>query len=438
MSASFQSTASSRAAVAASAAAGSLVEPAARLDALDAARAFALLLGIVFHASLSFLPTFMGWAVQDISTSPVVAWFVTLSHAFRLELFFLLAGFFGALTLERTGVAAFAGSRAVRLGLPFVAGWFVLRPLLVSGWIMGGASLRGDYAFWPSVQAGFAGLKSLPAELFTGTHLWFLYYLGLLTAAALLVRAGVRALGATGQRVQRGAVALAGGLANARGGLALLALPTAAAIWCMPNWSMETPDQSLRPSVPALVVYGGFFALGWCLHMRGEGLRGFGRLSADRWVGAALGIAATMGLAGFQLDPGHPQFAAAHAASVAGYALMMWSLVSLTLGLFQQCCAQPRVWVRYVADASYWLYLVHLPVVVWLQVAVAEAAGPWGLKLAFIVATTVAGGLLSYDLLVRGTWIGWVLNGRRKNSAFRAWLERDRCGLAAAVVPAGR
>ena len=32
------------------------VAPSARLDYLDATRAFALLLGIVFHASLSFTP----------------------------------------------------------------------------------------------------------------------------------------------------------------------------------------------------------------------------------------------------------------------------------------------------------------------------------------------------------------------------------------------
>ena len=65
-----------------------------RLDYLDATRAFALLLGVVFHAVFSFSPYFMGWAVQDISTSPRVTDFFLVSHSFRMELFFLLAGFF--------------------------------------------------------------------------------------------------------------------------------------------------------------------------------------------------------------------------------------------------------------------------------------------------------------------------------------------------------
>src|SRR5215469_17019769 len=82
-----------------------------RLDYLDATRAFALVLGVVFHASLSFMPVFIGWAVQDVSTSPVVAMFMTASHSFRMETFFLLAGFFGHLTFHRKGAAEFVRSR---------------------------------------------------------------------------------------------------------------------------------------------------------------------------------------------------------------------------------------------------------------------------------------------------------------------------------------
>jgi hypothetical protein len=113
-----------------------------RLEYLDATRAFALVLGIVFHACLSFMPVFMGWAVQDISTSPLVAMFMTVSHSFRMEAFFLLAGFFSHLTFHRSG--EFVRSRVLRIVVPFVVGWFILRPLVVSGWIMGSASLRGD------------------------------------------------------------------------------------------------------------------------------------------------------------------------------------------------------------------------------------------------------------------------------------------------------
>jgi hypothetical protein len=135
---------------------------ASRLHFIDATRAFALILGIVFHASLSFVPIFMGWAVQDVSTSSWVAAFATISHSFRMELFFLLAGFLGNLSLHRRGISKFARSRLIQLGVPFIAGWFVLRPFLVSAWIMGSASLRGDVDILTGLAGGFQSLATIP------------------------------------------------------------------------------------------------------------------------------------------------------------------------------------------------------------------------------------------------------------------------------------
>src|SRR5262245_10079319 len=140
----------------------------ARLDYLDAVRAFALVLGVVFHASLAFTPWFMGWAVQDVSTSPLAGIFILVCHAFRMEVFFLISGFLAHRTLGRSGWKNFVRSRALRIGVPFIAGWFLLRPLIVSGWIMGGASLRGDYDFWAGIVGGYQSLRTLPAGIFTG------------------------------------------------------------------------------------------------------------------------------------------------------------------------------------------------------------------------------------------------------------------------------
>ena len=49
-----------------------------------------------------------------------------------------------------------------------------------------------------------------------------------------------------------------------------------------------------------------------------------------------------------------------------------------------------------------------------MQIAVAELPLHWSLKLAFISAATIAIALLTYDFFVRSTFIGWVLNGRRR------------------------
>lgn len=398
--------------------AGSLRPAGSRLDYLDATRAFALVLGIVFHASLSFLPTFMGWAVQDVSTSPLVGYFSLISHSFRMGTFFLLAGYFGFVTLHRKGVAEFVRSRALRIVVPFVAGWFLLRPLVVSGWIMGAASLRGDYDFVAGIRAGFESLKTLPAGIFTGSHLWFLYYLALITALALLLRAALKAARIGNAAVMRSLDASVAWLTKSPLGWVVLVAPTAGTLWFMQTWGMDTPDRSLWPHGPVLMIYGGFFALGWMLARQPEAIARWARLSWDRWVVAVIGVVGCVRLAGIQTDPAHPHYFAAHVGFVVCYAAMMWSLVVLTIGMFKMFCSQPRGWVRYVADSSYWMYLIHLPIVVWLQVAVAELNVNWSLKLAGVSLVTVAIALVSYDLFVRSTWLGWLLNGRRRERVF--------------------
>jgi peptidoglycan/LPS O-acetylase OafA/YrhL len=160
------------------------------------------------------------------------------------------------------------------------------------------------------------------------------------------------------------------------------------------------------------------------------------RLTPGRWVQASAGIAVILLLGAIEGDPAHRNYFAAHVAYALGYALTMWSLVFLTMGVFRKLCQRPRAAIRYVADSSYWMYLIHLPVVVWLQVAVAELPFHWSVKLAFISVITLAISLLTYDLFVRSTFVGWVLNGRRRERVMASWaLSGIRHTLAARRRP---
>ena len=68
----------------------------------------------------------------------------------------------------------------------------------------------------------------------------------------------------------------------------------------------------------------------------------------------------------------------------------------------------------YLADASYWIYLIHLPVVMAIQVVMSRLHWPWLVEFALTLSIAMALLLASYDLLVRNTFIGARLNGRRK------------------------
>jgi glucan biosynthesis protein C len=208
----------------------------------------------------------------------------------------------------------------------------------------------------------------------------------------------------------------------------VLILPMAGALWGMSYWGMDTPDRSLWPHWPVLAVYGGFFGLGWLFARRPDAITSFGRLTLMRGLCAAGGFVLTVKLSGIQADPGHPHYLAARVAFTLGYAVLMWTLVSLTLGIFRKCFSQARPAIRYLADSSYWVYLFHLPVVVWLQVGVAEVPVNWSLKLIFVSGTTIGLALLTYDLFVRPTFLGQILNGRRRPRALMFSPRREESG----------
>ena len=395
-----------------------------RLDYLDAVRAFALLLGIAFHASLSFTPVYFGWAVMDISTSPIVSTFMLISHSFRMPLFFLIAGFFTHMSLQKGGINSLFKNRLLRIGLPFIVGWIILRPLLVSGWVMGADSLQGDVDIIKGLTLGFASLKQLPAGFLTGSHLWFLYYLLLFTIAAVTLKAVLQWLAHTfknarsmsGRQSKTRNRNIASFLSSLRFDISLLAIPTAACLWFMSHWGIDTPDKSLVPNLPVTLLYGGFFYAGWLLFANTASIEKFGAITGEKIFTAILAIIFCIKLSAYESQVGHEYYTWLKALFVISYASMMWSLVALSIGLFRVIITKPNRIIRYFSDASYWLYLVHLPIVIWLQIAVAELPWHWSVKWLAVTGITIAISLLLYDLFVRPTVIGRVLNDRKKAS----------------------
>ncbi len=108
----------------------------ARLHDLDALRAFAMLLGIALHASLSF--TGLPWIVTDWRTSPAFGWFLASVHGFRMPLFILISGYFTMMMWRRRGLKALIRQRLLRVALPLAIGVVTIVPAMAwaSGWAM--------------------------------------------------------------------------------------------------------------------------------------------------------------------------------------------------------------------------------------------------------------------------------------------------------------
>jgi glucans biosynthesis protein C len=70
--------------------------------------------------------------------------------------------------------------------------------------------------------------------------------------------------------------------------------------------------------------------------------------------------------------------------------------------------------LRLLSDSSYWIYIVHLPIVFAVQYKLMDMDLSLFTKYSLSVGTTLLIAIISYLLLVRWTPIGWLLNGRKK------------------------
>ena len=400
-----------------------------RLDYLDAVRSFALILGVFFHASLSFMPIFIGWAVMDISTSSFVSIFVMVNHSFRMELFFLLAGFFSHMKFHQQGGQSFLKSRLMRIILPFIIGWFLLRPLIISGWTMGAESMRGDVNILNGLLAGFDSLAALPNDLLTGTHLWFLYYLLIISVSIIMLRSFIRVYKPLHNSLIQLGDSITFWLCNSSAAIYIVAIPTSACLWFMEHWGMDTPDKSLVPDIPVSLLYGGFFLFGWLLNRDSSLMNRFANLTWHKLLLCVLSIVVSLVLSSFEMKYAHTYYLFLKAGFMLSYAIMMWSLVSITIGLCKRLFSQFSSVVRYVADASFWIYLIHLPIVLWLQISCAELPLHWLLKLVSISLITIFISIVLYDAFIRSTFIGAALNGKRKPRCLfnvQGWIIKEK------------
>ena len=90
-----------------------------------------------------------------------------------------------------------------------------------------------------------------------------------------------------------------------------------------------------------------------------------------------------------------------------------WLMIFGLMGLFRAMLSAEHRSVRYLSDSSYWMYLIHLTLVLALQAWVRTWDIPAMFKFLLIVATTCVALLITYQLLVRYTPIGTILNGKR-------------------------
>ncbi|MEM7337077.1 MAG: acyltransferase family protein [Actinomycetota bacterium] len=390
-----------------------------RVHHLDALRAAAMLLGIVLHAAIEFLPYYRA---GDAGNTVLEGLFLVI-HGFRMPLFFLLSGFFTAMVWRRRGTRGLLGQRLRRIGLPLLAGVVTILPALIVagllGWVI--ASQFDGPAVEEFVSAADGdGDGADDGGGFSFAHLWFLWMLLWLVAGFVAVVEVGRAVARTGGGRQQRPSRPAPSAVPAMRAVALVSLPL---LSVLPQLAMREPifgpdtSDGLLPAPHVLAFYATFFAFGAVAFppprantsVRADTLTTIGR----RWpLWLALSAASTpLGLPMSAVeDPSRPTVVGSAVLQVA----FAWLASAGLLGLFAARLSRPRFAARYLSDASYWMYLVHLPIVLFFQGVVVWIPVPTMVRFALIVVVTTVVLLLSYHWLVRYTGVGWLLNGWRR------------------------
>ena len=341
-----------------------------RIAAFDNARATLLLLGVLFHSAVFVYlyqqPQAMGEFLAVVFTHQFL-------HTFRMPAFFVIAGFFAAYLLQSRGATKFLQNRLARITLPLAIFWIPL--IFANSWTSQGAWLTGRNTF-----------DILPIDF---GHLWFLYFLTLFVLATLALVQPLQLLSSKSisptlfLAILVAVFPLIPGVFDKEGTLAtstrivpdpgllllyfLIFFSGVVAYFQRDRWLQFLERRAVWLACLLVVSFFVFFVIqDWGLAFTG-------------WVYAAAVVSGTYGV----------------------------------LGLFLRFGSKQGPFLKFVSDASYWIYLIHLPSVFFFLITLSQLGfGSWATILLTTVMTITVG-LVSYKVLVRHTLISKLLNGKR-------------------------
>lgn len=345
-----------------------------RIAGLDLWRALLAIGGLFVHASYQLPPV------------PLFAIVECASQAFRMGVFFAISGLLAAVMLERRPTGAWLRGRVAQLGIPAIIGLTTISPLI-----------------WWLVATAPQVVGRMPLR-YEWHHLWFLYGLIFYSGVAVIMHRADRA-----HRLARRIDAAARNSGSGRlvlwltGVAAALLVGTAGALMrtIMPDWTLR-PFSNLQMIAGYLPMYVLGFVLGRCPLLRASVIGRSGFAAAVLALSAA-GLILSHALPIGEQCQAQVRFIAASLGPPVAFTLILRSAVRIQ---------RVPTAIRSVADASYTIYLLHLP----LAAAINTRLGPWlEPHIAYALCVMLAG-LSSYAIhvyvIARCPPLGLLLNGR--------------------------
>ena len=372
-----------------------------RYHALDSLRATMMFLGIVLHAMAAYSPS-SPWLIRPLQTTKFFDPAILFIHAFRMPVFYAMAGLLTALLLERYGWRRAIVNRFRRIAVPFVIGCLLLVPLM---FFLAAAARTGTVeGGWLYIMSGRFLSRAHPI------HLWFLEYLLLLYAVAAVL---VVLTSLVPEKVRSAGLALFRRVLQAVWAPLPMAMLTFLTLLPM-RWAGLQDPPSFAPAPHILLAYAVPFFFGWLLYHTRDLLEVLNRRA---WLYGLPGLAlcVTYVVLIYSIPHGDSGFYILRAV----LALAMWCLIFGITGLFLRYFSGHSPLWRYLCDSSYFIYIAHLPVILLLQLVTFNVPLPAVIMAPIVLIVTTVALLPIYAYAVRPTFLGALLNGRRYPAAIR-------------------
>lgn len=348
-----------------------------------------MLLGIFFHSVLSYAnhsPPF--WVVQNEPKYVLFDFIAFILHSFRMEVFFVISGFFAYQLFKKRGILAFIKNRIQRILLPFLVFWMMTLVLLT----FIPKRIHSDFQF-----------TEIPIF-----HLWFLYYLLIFYAIFILIMFIINRLPNRLRFVTFPPLSVLSQII-------ILSLLTYFPLCCMNSTSVDT-SLGFYPDLKLLLYYSIYFMVGVLFYQKPAF---FESLAKNRWIYIGMAFILLLWVFPFYLKMGYTvssivKFTAGFLSFRFIYAILSWTLVFALIAFVFKYYQQPNKIVRYLSDSSYWMYLMHLPLIFYFQSILEKHSIPPILKPFLTFGLTFALLLFSYHFLVRHSMIGAFLTGNSK------------------------
>lgn len=350
-----------------------------------------MLLGIPFHAAHPFRADGGSWFMLSGERSPALTAAIDFLHLFRMQGFFLLAGYFTAMLLLRQGSGLYLRSRLTRLLPPLLVSLCVLVPLAN----LLGALQETDRA---AAMAHWRWQLTHIGRHTTG-HLWFvivLLYLSVAAAALCRAMPALRQIRITAPAwLNRRTVPVL---------LVALAILTAVSQSALLLTTKVLPEVV---NVPGAVVYAAeylpYFVVGAALNRCQGAYQHFNRPHLTVGIIGAVAGVYCVGWGG-DLPAVAKRVPAAIAALCLTQVIVAGAATLFTAG---------RAWIKELVDASFVIYLIHLPLLIGLFWIVDSLTTSIALRFIVPSVLTLLSSLLVWQEVKRVPLLLFLLSGVR-------------------------